>query len=251
MSFKVAEPPSLCFNSQQDALDFARNLVKNSANRLAVYRPDLVERYVKNEIEIVVVCRVGTELEEYHLLFCAIPDRINVELKPSRAMKIEAGADSGTRSHRDQHFVFISNGYFIQSPQNLIPTLVRLERPKQRPNVLRDILAPAFEVSLKISKSSREREVCFFGVGSSSSESNSVNSLVQGGSEVVDDIADDIGEIIRHRPNHLHFVNSVTRLLWIWLDDSVVRTGFNECPDFPFEVGDVFLSVCDFSPSAF
>ncbi len=61
MSRNDTETPSLCFNSHQDALDFAANCVQDSKHWLAVHNLDLIKGYKEAEIELVFVLCSGSK----------------------------------------------------------------------------------------------------------------------------------------------------------------------------------------------
>lgn len=65
---------TLCFSSHQDALDFARHSAEHSNWMLASNNLiDIVERYRKGELEIVLDICSRSSAKKYNLIFIAIP----------------------------------------------------------------------------------------------------------------------------------------------------------------------------------
>lgn len=238
-----SEASTLRFDSHQDALNYAAELVKSSNDWLAVDEFDVVERYKKVELEIVLVCRSRPEFDQFHLVLSAIPKMwVGHGEKPSPGQACSVPG-KGTPD-RDNHSVFIGVGDFVQGPQEVIPSLVRLEPAKQRLDFFRDVLASP-DSAHHVASASSERKGTMLGVSYPSGQRNRVHSIVKGTSQADSDVRDSIGDFKRDVLSHTDCLNHVSRFVRVRLHKSFVRMDVLEGVDFPLEINKVFLSPSD------
>ena len=170
---------SLRFDSHQDALDFATKIVKDSKDFLATNDLDFAKRYKKSEIELVVEVCTRTESDEHHLVFRAIPDVGIWHIEEAGAANRSAKANA-SGSDRDGDFVFIGDAYFVECPEKVITSRVRLEPAKEGLDLLRYVLGPAQSVR-HLSGTSSEGESGKFWVGiRSGQDCHGVTSVIKG-----------------------------------------------------------------------
>lgn len=207
----------LRFESQDDALDFARRSVEKSRDWLARNSLDFAKRYKEGEIEIVINSRVGGSAEEYDLVFFAIP--FGGGYRPASGYLHMVNMDSCcSHTNGDDDPMIALSANPVECPDYIIPSLVRIETPKERQDIRWETFAIArdsvFEVSGFISNGKMNTiRPASFGSGS-----YSVHRLVECRSQPVDYVVGEVGVPVRERLGELDFVKLV----------NAVRIGFNE-----------------------
>lgn len=238
------ETAGLRFDTHQDALDFAAQCVQHSKDWLSVNDLNIVERYKKSELEIVCVLRSGSERNEYHLIFSSIPDRTGVGRgKESGAFKTHGTVHQGV-ADGNSDFMFIGDTYFVECPQEIIPSKVRLESAKKRLDFLGYVLAPTY-TGCHVSNTSGEWESAVFGVSETGCDRNRVGGVVESIPKVLGDVRNDIADVRREFLSQFDFVNRVAGLIRIRLNNSLVSIAIDELQILPAKVLQVFLSPSD------
>jgi hypothetical protein len=250
MLFDNSKAASLRCDSQQDALDFASNCVKNSKGCFSFNTLDFCESYRSEEAEVCIELRSRTEGNQYHLMFRVIPDVRPWNHEVSSAFDVHASINS-SGSERYQERVLVSVGYTVQCEQNFIPSVVWLERAKERVHFLRNVGASPFEAIFESVSGSSERKVGILGLGTSTRNGDGAGCMIQSFAEVADCIARHLGNSLRKGFRESNFVDGESGILRVRLDKLYEGCILNESLDCPFEVGDVFLSPCDLAPGAF
>jgi hypothetical protein len=133
----------LRFDSSDDALDFARKCVEDGNRRFASQRFDLVKRYRELDLDIVVQLHDGVSHQNHDLISRAVPSG-GGKLHVAGVSHIEVLDVHSGPTERDWHQLgVLAAGDLVQCPEGAIPSLVWLERPRKRRDLLRDILASA------------------------------------------------------------------------------------------------------------
>jgi hypothetical protein len=245
------ESPSLRFDSHQDALYFAAKSVQDSKDWLARNDRNFVDRYRREEIEIVVPLRIRDnerpKANQYHLIFNAIP---NVRIRHGKGATVPAnGRESALHDlhqGRDE-FVFIPVTQFVQCPQEVIASSVRLEPAKQRLNLLREVCGSPYGAS-HLGNIPSEREGSIFRARITVGDGDCVASIVQSAPEVHDNIACDIRKGNGKWLRELDLVYLPVRFLRVWLDNLFVGIETVETHDSLVEIGqEIVLSPCEFA----
>ncbi len=115
-----------------------------------------------------------------------------------------------SRSHCGQELMLVSNGYLVECPQNVIPSLVWLERAKQRKDFIRDILAETPGRHIKFSRSASEGKVSMTRLNSPARDRDSVSRVVKCGAKVINGIPDNLFHARRQRSDQLAFAHMIT-----------------------------------------
>src|ERR1043166_6909135 len=116
----------LRFNSHNDALNFADKLVKDSKHWLSVHELDIVNRYKKHDLNVHVEFTSSNIAGKCHLIFGSVPVRHMKRGVP----RSRYGGEAHTLSnygHRTDGPVFIGITKLVESPDEVIPSFVRLE----------------------------------------------------------------------------------------------------------------------------
>jgi hypothetical protein len=241
-----SEPARLRFDSADDALDYADELVKRFNCMFAIQTLDFAKRYEESEIELAFECRFRPEGVQFHLVFRAIPYEGFGDAEVAGPAQIHTEANRcGYDWNKDG--VCTSVACFFEGEQKLIPSTIRLEPAQERVNLFWHIFAVPFKGVFKTSGSSREREVSIFRIGKPG-EGNGVKRLVQSIAEVSKSVSSDFGEFEGKISGQPDFVNDMVRLVRVGLSKGFVWGLFEELLDFPFEVGNMILSPCDLAP---
>ena len=133
------ETSGLRFDSQDDALNFARQGVEKSNRLFSSYELALVKRYEVGDIDIAIEVTVADRRSrDYDLIVSAIPS--NGRKNVTRARRLDPPVNSFD-TNWNQRNVLVGVTQLVQCPQVKIPSTVRLERHKKRPDFVRSILA--------------------------------------------------------------------------------------------------------------
>jgi hypothetical protein len=245
--------PRLRFDSQQDALDFASNCVKNSKSLFV--GNNFCERYKKSEIELCVELSSGLDAEQFHLIFGAIPNKHflilerDSDIAPDHSAHFTFERD-GKRFNRKNQSMFVSVASEVQCGEEMIASFVRLERAKERQNLSRNIGA-AFKCVFEVGGASGERKVSAVDILSGESCcSDRKDCMIERSPKIIHGISSDHGQLIRKGSTQADFMNRVIGLVRVWLSNEFAWAYFQEDPDLPFEFGDVFPTPCEFLVSA-
>lgn len=240
ISSDVTETPGLRFDSQQDMLDHVGKQVEKWNRWLSLNTFNLVKRYENRKLDFVIRLCIGPERRYFDLLFGSVPDVFKGHTDQATASALEFGCNvPGSHYDGDQDSVIVSVAYLVQGPEGNIPSLVRLERPKERVNFLREI-GPLHGV-FKITGSSSEREVCMSRIERSSGDGDRVGGVVQGLPEVVGGVPGDLREILRKSPLELDLVYVLLRSIRVGINRSVAWVIRDEPVDFLCEFENVML----------
>ena len=239
------QPSSLRFDNVQDALDHASHLVEDCINWHSFNNRNVVERYEKGEIQLVVKVRICAGREEYHLVFSVIPLGIAVDGE-SDAGNLDFIQQCSV-AHGRNDLMLVSDAYLVEGPQKVIPSLVWLERSKDRVNLMRDISASSFQVLFERIGVSSEGEVGFLGTTALGSR-NAVNGVVERIPEVAGCVSDNEGNGFGDCFGKFDLQMYLAESLRVGLNNSFVWVSIVEGAKLRVEVLDTFLSPSEFLP---
>jgi hypothetical protein len=247
--FEKPETPALRFDSPQDVLDYCRQYTEDCSRWMVTNSFDLSKRYKENDIEIVVKVRVGAHREKYDLILSGIPSGFFRSGKEGiNGLRLESSSfPQDAASHRSEPHVFVCITQIVKCAENVIPSFVRLERPKDRKNLLRNILGSSLNGVFKFSGGSSEGEGCSLWLGYPGSDGDCVTGLVKGGSQICESVSSNEFKGIRDRQAELEFVDSILTILRVRIDGPHARILLLEQPNAICEVSDVFFSPRELS----
>lgn len=234
-----AEPARARFDSHDDALDYARNIVEDSNRWLATHALDIAERYKRGVLEVCVVCRSGSDAEKFHLVFCVIPDRgldgraVTKELRliePKPARRDANGAE-------DRVFVGITE--LVQCPKEVIPSFVWLERAHEVNDIIGQVFAASVDNVLQLRCVISEGEpggLPFPAAGNA----DDMTGLVESGTKVIDGVEGDTRQSVWHGFNELELMY-LLRCFRVNLSDMSVGVTLVELGNLPLKITDVIL----------
>src|SRR5437660_3791339 len=175
----------LRFDLRNDAFNFSREEFKHYLRRLPADDLNLIESYEQAKLEIVLKICVLPDLSEYDLIFSSIPNRSRFRYGHESTRSCFDPVASSSDPNWGNQFMLIPITYFIECPQKIIPSFVRLELPKKRLNFWgNNFRGSALEGVLKSSSITGKGEVGDLGSSLLRSNSegmgNGVDGLVQG-----------------------------------------------------------------------
>jgi hypothetical protein len=214
----------------------------------AFYERNPVERYKRNEIEIVIPIGIRSldrsESDNFHLVLSAIPYRGGWHREwPSKSMRL-ATATPHNSGHWSDEFVLIPITQFVQCPQEIIASSVRLESAKERLDFFREISGTSNR-TLHVGDIPRERERRIFGVGFPGHSGDGISCHDENASQVGKQVLGELTESFWKRHRQFYLVNLPARLLrlQVGFNNSCVWIEVVELPDSPVQIGqEIFLS---------
>jgi hypothetical protein len=213
------ESARLRYRSQQDALDLVDHNVEHGKGWRANEFRNFAERYVKGELEVVFEVPARLNTPEYHLIFFVIPrgHKYFPSSDVARALCDEVVAVQ--RSTEDAVLTVIAEP--IQCPDGFVPSLVRLERPKQREDIRRKIFAPSatYHIRFELGGTIGNREMGALRIGDVRKNGCNIPGLIKGGTEVFNSFDCNTGHLARHLPSEADLVKFVAGIR-ISLNDS-------------------------------
>lgn len=237
------EPHRFKFDGVHDGLDSSADLAKYFQDAISVHNANVVERYKKMEAELVVVLRPGSESDKYHLVFRAIPDVGIGHLKvPSNANICPVTPNP--LADRDHEFVLVRDRYFVECPQEIVPSQVRLEADKERLHLFGDILRATDRLPHVI-ESPSEGKCGVLGVGKASGKRERVSRIIKSIPKILSDLRRNVGDGRWKRFCQLELLHLVSGLIRVRLSDQFVWVHLDELSDFPMKLSEAFLSPID------
>jgi len=176
-----ADAPALCFSGPQDAINFARNGVKNANGGTALNPIDLVKLYEEGKFDIVLKVSTGFDSGEYDLIFSAVKNG-HGRVPPAQGHGIDFQSTSSD-AHGDEESVFVGVTELVQGPEGVIPSLMRVERAKERADFHGEVFAAALSDTIQISNRVPKGKVGVSRLNHPGPKGYGVATLIEGGSE--------------------------------------------------------------------
>jgi len=229
----------------QDAIDRAHHFVDDTNDWLARNNLNALDRYRNGEVCLMIKLNglSGRCPIECDLVFFAVPSKSVTRGR----LRISASDSSASPRHelaresdRNKSNMFAGITKLVQSPQGIIPSLVRLERSKKRADFRGQILAAAGQVVPPSFFGRAEGEFSALKPGISASSGGGVSSLIEHGTQIVGGVEKDIGEVVWQPSSKLDFVK-VVDAIDIFLDNMGPRLWVDKLIDFGVKIVDVML----------
>jgi hypothetical protein len=191
------EPPADAFCVNQDFLDYLTHRIEQQNRSLAVYNLGrVIENYREGNLAVCVRVRIQPRAAEHDLVFLSIEEVGDVKRNTQGRRSKRHVQGCVEELHRNQAGMLFGVSKLVQSPKGVISSLVRLEPAKERVD-FRWQVADAFDSVFKMRGVGSEREVggADFGLATEVQSAGCVGDLVKAGSQVVDGIEDDAGQV--------------------------------------------------------
>jgi hypothetical protein len=236
-----SDAATLRFGSHQDALDYARHSAEHGNRMLASYNvTDVVERYRKGDINIVLNLIGGSGAEEFNLVFFAIPSGDRSLYRPPVKYQSAHKACLPADGDGEKQLMLWPVRKFIQSPEGIIPSFVRIEPFKECPDFRRQIIAAAFGIVPHLALSWPNRELTGFGISLSSADGDNKAKLVKDCPKIVRGFEHNMGQVFRQPSSEFDFVN-ICESINIFLNDVGPWLLLSEDIDFSVQFGNLTL----------
>jgi hypothetical protein len=234
---------ALCFRSQEDALNFGRHSAEYSNSLIVSHNVNFPEFYKEGKLHVVVKYASRTDAAKYDLVFLAIQS----EISGNRDTRIGAGGNhpgepDGTTGNGNWNEGRMSRiTQFVHGPNEVIPSLVRLERHKERKNFIRDVCGNlSFHQVLQPGEVVPDGELSFLGENFSASDGSGVSSLIQNGPHGLKGFRGVVDTIWGKPISELEFVELCDSVI-IKLNDTSVWGFFEERFDLLVKSRDVLV----------
>lgn len=204
----------LCFRSQDDALNFARDSVQRGNDWLARQSISPLENYTKGRVHLILNVRSVPKAHEFDLVFRCVPLAVSEFARPINGTEVNAERLIDDRmSYWDNHAMRVGVPYTVQAPQQVIPSLVWLE-PSQKRVDFRWIAAQS--ITLKFTDNANgiagEGEAGIFRKSSFQGNSTAVNGMIKSVSQVTGGVLDDSADFLGQVSSEFDFMYLLSRL---------------------------------------
>ena len=242
-SFDDPDTSGLCFDSQDDALNFANKSVEDSIRWLSIHNVNFCHRYEHLNLEIVIDACSMSNSNQYHLIFRAVPS--GWDFKGNQSLEISMIEHGAACRHGDggNDFMFVGITKLVQGPEKIIPSFVWLKRHHEIKDVFMDILGASCSSTFHVSERGAKGEMCVPPT-ISSSHGDRVSDLIKGGTQTANNIKGDTGKPNWHGLNELNLM-SILNSVRIEFNDSGVWVSLEENRYFPFKLTKTTLGVLD------
>lgn len=175
---------ALRFGGPEDAINFARNGIEDANRRAASNAVDFVKGYNEGKLCIVLKVTAGVDLGDHDLIFVPVKDGRRDRSPRQDGIPQRDAATCDANGHQEPMLVGVTE--LVEGPEGVIPSLMRIERSKQRADFRRQILASSVSDPIKISNGVPKGEVRVLGLSDACFDGNGVATLIQSGSERFD-----------------------------------------------------------------
>lgn len=208
---KKADALGLCFRTQDDALNHARDVLKYGADFFTAYGLDIPKRYAMGDVEIVLKFSSGGHYGKYELVFSGVPNEMG-EIAISGHYGFAQSDVAREKSNRSNEPVFVGVTQLVEGPDGKISSLVRIERAKVRYDLWGQVFASPFDNVFELRGVISDREVSRFGIGFSAQNGGGKSGKVKGGAQRLDTFDREIGDGVGNGPSHLELVKLIPGL---------------------------------------
>lgn len=234
------------------SFDKIDKLMERVQNRLTLNNLAICERYLKGELKLCLIVQWGNH--EYRAVFqrkfsvggrdvdrgeldgfTRLPGHVQLNLKPEMAVR---GTD------REQEPVFVVDVETMETPKEIIPSVVRLQSADSFYRCWAGSLYASLKFGLHSICASGDGELGPVTGGSSSSLNKLPGKVIQGTPEVVDGVADDRGPAARRVLRDLDAIQFLSSFR-LFLGEHAVGLAISEAFDLQFEITDVLLGPFD------
>ena len=235
LEFYESDPFSLRFDSHNDALNFADKLVKDSKHWLSVHKLDIVNRYKQHDLNVHVEFTSSNIAGKCHLVFGSVPVRHLKGGVPRSRYRGETHT-LANYGHRTDGSVFIGITKLVESPDEVIPSFVRLELSNEFADFFRNFFGETVNSLVEFRLTVANGKVLKLPY-------KSEHGLIESGAEVVDNVASMPSDAAWHGLNELELVNLMNAVR-VRLDNLGVSV-FIEGVHLPLQFNKVILCPSD------
>lgn len=238
------KPARLSFGSQDDALDFARHSAERGRGWLAAHSLDIPERYCNGNLSIVLrIAPYGERCECDLVIFSVPPGKEFCSSGETSCSEMDLAEHHGDwLKQHDMSAV----ADLVECPNGIVPSLIRIESPKQRQDLREEIVAStaAYHVGFKLGFRVGDREISSPGPYFPGADSGSVPGLIKSRSQGDASLESQFSGPIRESFGKSDLVDFV-RSIRIKLANVAAWLVFKEPLDPRFQVTNMFVCTPD------
>ena len=225
-----------------DIIDRARKIAKRGHRVPFAQTFDFVKSYCMQNVELNIPIILGA-CDEYDFLFRACGPIIRSDC-PIRAIRVDDAYAMPRGKHWRNRPVFVASTDLGERIEAIIPSLVRIERPKIRKHIGRHVFEALIgDGSIEFDSGGTEGEVYACDLPSAVEERALRSNVIQGGSQVVGGIGSDGFEVGIEQLEKPKLIN-VFSFFSIWFNDYGPRIVGEKPLDSGLQFIDVVLCAC-------
>src|SRR5215208_1285503 len=232
---------ALSFSGPQDAINFARAGIQDANRRAACDAVELVKSYKEAKLDIVLNVTAGSDPSSYDLVFSAVVNwgRKSKSTLHSQVFDLHPAAID---TDGDQQSVLVGVTELVECPEGIIPSLMRIERSKQRSDFRRQIFASPFGVNIQFTGAVGEGEVGIFRLRDPSENGCGITTLIECGPQRFNRLDGGIGPTIGDFARKLEAMDRVP--IRVHLTDRSSWFIFEKSLNTFFQPTDMLLCAC-------
>ena len=190
-----SEPDALRFGGPQDAINFARDGIKDANRRASFDAIELVKCYNEGKVHICVKLAARVGFGDYDLILFAVEGRrFHSNAAAEYSLSDVVSAASNTDWHQEAMFIGVTE--LVEGPEGVIPSFMRLERAKERADFRRQVLAPPLGVRIKFDGGITKGKAGVLGLDDARADGDGIPALIQRRSQGFDCLNSGIGPTI-------------------------------------------------------
>lgn len=239
------EAGSLCLYGENDALNFARYGIEGANRLLASQDINVAKRYVEGDLDLIVQVGTWAEPQIFDLICRGVPAGV-AEAPTGNAAARNARLHHHTgRANRHEHAVSVGVPYAVETPQQVIPSLVWVERCQERAYLgWVSSQTTTIEFSQNAGGIACEGKAGVWGVTADQCDRASIDGMVESIAKIAAYVFDDSPEFTRKGGCEPYLMDFLAGLR-IYLDDTGVWARFKEGADSRFCVLNVLPAAFD------
>jgi len=227
-------------------------------NRLTLDNANLIDRYLKGDIEVLVHLRsivMQSDVTEYCVIikYPNFADRRwrdlesnKCRLGPSRTVSEINAATINVTSNDKQEAVLVDVVKFVNSPERVVPAFVRLDSVNETYNVRMNSLYFSKRMGFVFGRTIRDREVSVLSGRLAVSFNKLPNEMVETSSQVINNFSNNQRKGGWRLGDDFDLVSCLTGL-HVLIDDKSIGVSAPESLDFGFQLVDVVFGPFDYN----
>lgn len=243
MSGQSTKTATLRFETEDDAINFARQQVEHSQDWLASNNLCCAKRYEDGRLDIAVHLTARKYARKFQLVLSAIP---NIPMKDPGSNFVPESAGQQGQFGLKSHLMLVWSDKTGKRPQKVIPSTVRLEVLDEALQFNGDMFPRSLLLKdlLEVRRILGKREIAVH-LAAANLHCGSVDCLIKGVSEIVKGVRCDGTEIVGDIPIDQSDLQHLVSCLRIALFDHDLTASLEEGVTSIFELDNVFFSPRD------
>jgi hypothetical protein len=237
---KIGEDAEGCgFERRDNAFGFVSPVIQDFGYRFAIKDVNVIESYRKSDLYFVVKATALGKGADFDLVFRAVPRWIDEQLPNSAGASYIPKLCCETDAEKS---VLVCISYPVEGPEDIIPSFVWLERPKDRKQFIWNIFASSAHAVLEVGRTTAEGEVSVQRTRVPRCDRrDSETRIVERRSNLMDCFSGFNDQMIRNSGLQSDSVDFVSRLIRVRVENHCVRATLQESACLDYKILDVQL----------